>query len=144
MDTKEILRLISHPMLMAAAGGWGGKYANDRYKMKMNPWIAGLGGAALGYVVGKGIQGMIPAPAPVETQNQVAPPPPRQPTMDLSFDDNGPPRQLPAPPQYQPYQQSPVESQNVAMEEGNGVSDEAGGIFEGGFGTGLTDNSGSN
>lgn len=133
MDVKEILRLALHPMLLAAAGGYGGKYANSKYKMKINPWLAGLGGAAIGYVVGKGIQGMLPVPA---TQQVQAPQPQAQaqgmtPTLDLSFGGEPAPRQLPPPQVVQPPQVQQVQQEQHA---GNGSADDSGGgIFAGGF-----------
>lgn len=68
--SKDLLKLIFNPLVMAAAGGYGGKYANEKYKLKMNGVLAGVVGAGVGYLIGKGITDMLYPKAPVTTAPQ--------------------------------------------------------------------------
>ena len=97
-DVKDLLKMLAQPVLIAGAAGFGGRWANNKYKMGLNPWIAGVGGAAIGYVIGKGLQSWINKPAaappalPAEQQAAMQGPP-----RHREFQFGEPARALPPP-----------------------------------------------
>lgn len=75
-DMKDLLKMLASPVLIAGAAGFGGRWANKKWSVGLNPWVAGVGSAAIGYLLGKGIQGMLedkPAPAPAPEALPAAP-----------------------------------------------------------------------
>jgi len=127
-DFKDLLKMALQPVLVAGAAGYGARYANTRYKWGINPWIAGIVGAGVGYVVGRQVQSYLappPAPAPVA---QVAP--------------QGPPRvELQFPSEEGAYQLSPGQPEAPqAAPQATDAEDPPEGIFSGaGFADGELD-----
>jgi len=98
MDLKDILRIALHPLTLAALGGYGGRYAKRKYKVKVPEVVAMGGGAVVGYALGKMIAPhlaappALPPPAATVAQNGYAGARPHPDLVDLVFNQ---PRALP-------------------------------------------------
>lgn len=69
----SIIKTVTHPLLLAAAGGYGG----HRWQGKKHPTLSVVGGAAAGLLAGYLLQRFLPQP-PVQPNAQGAPQPPLQ------------------------------------------------------------------